>query len=105
MGVNPSLLYERPPSCKGTHMEDRLSKAVSARDTLKARAQKIAGLKEAAENQLLEIEKEIRSYNLEPDDLPDTIKRLREAYESSLSDFESQVESARVTLSKFEDRS
>jgi hypothetical protein len=86
-------------------MEDRLAKAVSARDTLKARAQKIAGLKEAAENQLLDIEKEIRSYNLEPDELPETIKRLREAYDNSLSDFESQVESARVTLSKFEDRS
>jgi chromosome segregation ATPase len=85
-------------------MEDRLSKAIASRDALRAKSQRIAGLKEAAEKNLRDIEQEIRSHNLDPDSLPDTIKTLKESYESELSRFESQVESARSALSKFEDK-
>lgn len=83
-------------------MEDRLKDALALREELQAKAQRIAGLKEAAEKNLEEVEKEIRANNLDPEDLDSTLEKLKAAFEIQLAKFESDLQSAKESLSKFE---
>jgi chromosome segregation ATPase len=87
-----------------TSMKDRLKAATELSEKLQSKVQRISGLKEAAENNLSEVEEEIRSNNLDPDTLPETLDKLREALEASLEKFEADLASAQEALSKFEDR-
>lgn len=82
-------------------LDARLKKAVMERDRLSAEAQRIAGRKEAAEKALGEVEREIRSKNLDPDGLDETIQKLSEAYTTAVETFEREVEAAREALSPY----
>lgn len=82
-------------------LDSRLKTALAERDRLVAVAQRIAGRKEAAEKNLAEVEAEIRGKNLDPETLDDTIKQLREAFATSVEDFERELEAAREALTPY----
>jgi len=82
-------------------LDQRLKDAVALRDRLSGEAQRIAGRKEAAEKALADVEAEIRSKNLDPDTLDDTLAKLTEAYEKAVVSFESDVEKAKESLSPY----
>lgn len=84
-------------------MKDRLKAAIELSDKLQSKVQRISGLKEAAENNLSEIREEIRANNLDPDTLPETLDKLKEALKTSLEKFEADLASAEQALSKFKD--
>jgi len=82
-------------------LDDRLTAAITLRNRLSAESQRIAGRKEAAEKALAEVESEIRSKNLDPDSLDETLVKLTEAYEKAVEAFEADVEKAKESLSPY----
>jgi predicted nucleic acid-binding Zn-ribbon protein len=82
-------------------LDDRLTAAITLRNRLSAESQRIAGRKEAAEKALAEVESEIRSKNLDPDSLDETLVKLTEAYEKAVEAFEADVEKAKQSLAPY----
>lgn len=81
-----------------SNLDERLRAAISLRDSLSAKAARIAGKKEAAEKALEEVRSEIISKKLDPDTLDSTIERLEEAYEAAVQKFEEEVNAAQEAL-------
>jgi predicted nucleic acid-binding Zn-ribbon protein len=79
-------------------LDQRLSAAIELRDRLSSEASRIQGRKEAAEHALGAVRAEIKSKNLDPDDLDSTISRLEEAYDKAVETFEAEVSSAETSL-------
>jgi len=82
-------------------LDTRLTNAIELRDRLSAESQRIAGRKEAAEKTLSDVESEIRSKNLDPDALDETLTMLTEAYEKAVETFESDVSKAQEALAPY----
>lgn len=81
-----------------SNLDERLRAAISLRDSLSAKASRIAGKKEAAEKALEEVRSEIVSKKLDPDTLDSTIERLEEAYAAAVQKFEEEVNAAQEAL-------
>ena len=88
-------------SIEAQDLDERLAKAVEARDQLKADIQRIEGRKEAALKALNEVEEEIRGRNLDPAALDVTLAKLREAYEKAVLKFEAEVQQTQEALSPY----
>jgi predicted nuclease with TOPRIM domain len=86
-------------------LDTRLKTAVEERDRLAAEAQRIAGKKEAAEQQLETVEKEIRAKNLDPDTLDETVSQLETAFETAVENLEQAVDAARTSLAPYMENS
>lgn len=82
-------------------LDARLTAAITLRNKLSSESQRIAGRKEAAEKALSDVEAEIRSKNLDPDTLDETLVKLTEAYEKAVEAFESDVSKAKDALAPF----
>jgi len=82
-------------------LDQRLQNAISKRDQIASDAQRIAGRKEAAEKSLKSVEDEIRSKNLDPDTLDDTIARLEASFEETVQKFENDVNAAEEALAPY----
>lgn len=82
-------------------LDARLDAAVKTRDRLSSEAQRIAGRKEAAEKALADLEDEIRSKNLDPDQLDATLAKLESAYEDAVNTFVKDVEAAKAALAPY----
>lgn len=82
-------------------MDDRLNTALALRTKLAGEAQRIAGKKEAAEKALSDVEQEIRSKNLDPNTLNQTLTTLTEAYEKAVENFEKDLEAAKQALAPY----
>jgi hypothetical protein len=64
-------------------------------------AQRIQGRKEAADKALTNVEDEIRSKNLSPDTLQDTLDALNTAYAKEVASFEAALVEAQTALSPY----
>ena len=82
-------------------LDTRLKTAVALRDRLAAESQRIAGRKEAADKALADVEAEIRSKNLDPDTLDQTLATLNAAYEQAVTSFEGALAAARESLAPY----
>lgn len=82
-------------------IDERLKKAIDARDKLAGEIQRISGKKQAAEQALEDVEQEIRDANLDPETLGETLKKLEEALNSSIQDFENKLKSAKDSLTPY----
>lgn len=82
-------------------LDKRLDAAIKTRDRLSSEAQRIAGRKEAAEKALADLEDEIRSKNLDPDQLDATLAKLEAAYEEAVNKFAEDVEAAKEALAPY----
>ena len=82
-------------------LDARLTAAITLRNRLSAESQRIAGRKEAAEKALADVEAEIRSKNLDPDTLDETLVKLTEAYEKAVEAFEADVSKAKESLAPY----
>ena len=82
-------------------LDERLKKALAKRDRLSAEAQRVQGRKDAADKALSTIEDEIRSKNLSPDTLQDTLDTLGVAYEKEVASFEAALATAQAALSPY----
>lgn len=82
-------------------LDSRLDAALALRDSLSRDAQRIQGRKEAAEKALHDVEEEIRSKNLDPDNLDATLNTLTTAYEKEVNSFEAALASAQTALSPY----
>ena len=82
-------------------LDERLDKALALRDRLSAESQRIAGRKEAADKALATVEAEIRSKNLDPDTLDQTLEKLTSAYEVAIQTFEDDLAAAETALTPF----
>lgn len=82
-------------------LDTRLTNAIELRDRLSAESQRIAGRKEASEKTLADVDSEIRSKNLDPDSLDETLTMLTEAYEKAVETFESDVSKAQEALAPY----
>ena len=82
-------------------LDERLDKALALRDRLSAESQRIAGRKEAADKALATVEAEIRSKNLDPDTLDQTLEKLTSAYEAAIQTFEDDLVAAETALTPF----
>tara|TARA_B100000900_G_scaffold386730_1_gene377410 strand:+ start:819 stop:1079 length:261 start_codon:yes stop_codon:yes gene_type:complete len=82
-------------------IDERLKKAIDARDKLAGEVQRISGKKQAAEQALEEVEQEIRDANLDPETLGETLKKLEDALNSSIQNFENQIKSAKDSLTPY----
>ena len=82
-------------------LDSRLDAALALRDSLSRDAQRIQGRKEAAEKSLRDVEEEIRSKNLDPDNLDATLDTLTTAYEKEVTSFEAALASAQTALSPY----
>ena len=82
-------------------LDDRLRVNLSLRDRLSAEAQKISGKKEAAEQALAAVRKEILDKKIDPDALDETIEKLEAAYEQAVNAFEAEVLAAKEALKPY----
>lgn len=82
-------------------LDARLRRAVENRDKLASEIQRIEGKKEAAQKALLEIETEIRSKGLDPDNLEKIVADLKSAYESEVLKLETGVSRTRELLTPY----
>lgn len=83
------------------NLDERLEAAVAKRDKLAAEAQRLAGRKEAAEKQVLDLEAEIREKKLDPDSLDETVAQLEAAFRAAVETLEREVEAAQQALSPY----
>lgn len=89
-------------------MEDldrRLNLAIERRDALDKAASRIQGRKDQSALALKKVRAEIKSKNLDPDDLDSTIERLKTAYQEAVSTFEAAVASAELALEPYMENS
>lgn len=84
-----------------SELDDRLTAAINLRNKLASASQRVAGRKEASEKALADVEAEIRSKNLDPDSLDETLTALTEAYEKAVASFEAAVSKARDDLAPY----
>lgn len=84
-----------------SELDARLTNAIKLRGSLASASQRIAGRKEASEKALADVEAEIRSKNLDPDTLDETLTMLTEAYEKAVVAFESDVSKAQKDLAPY----
>ena len=82
-------------------LDSRLKDALALRDRLGNDAQRIQGRKEAADKALKNVEDEIRSKNLSPDTLQDTLDALNTAYTKEVASFEAALVEAQTALSPY----
>ncbi len=82
-------------------LDKRLNDAITVRNKLQAESQRIAGRKEAADKALKEVEQEIRSKNLDPEKLEETLATLTEAYRQEVASFESMLAEAKAALTPY----
>lgn len=86
-------------------LDAQLEAAVTARDNLAAKAQRIAGRKEAALKAVSDLEAEIREKNLDPETLDETIVQLNGAYKASVEKLVREVDAAREALAPYKENS
>jgi len=84
--------------------EDRLNKAIKLRETLSSDLQRMLGKKQAAEQSLLKVEQEIRDANLDPNTLQETLTKLQQALEQTLSEFEAQLNLVQDKMSLYTEK-
>jgi len=82
-------------------LDDRLAAATRKRNDLDAQKQRIAGKLEAARKALADVEAECREKGIDPDKLPETIKKLSERYEAMITKLEQEVETAEAALAPY----
>jgi len=82
-------------------LDERLKKGLALRDRLIAESQRVQGRKDAADKALAAVEDEIRSKNLSPDTLQDTLDTLVVAYEKEVASFEAALVTAQTALSPY----
>jgi hypothetical protein len=82
-------------------LDERLKKGLALRDRLSAESQRVQGRKDAADKALAAVEDEIRSKNLSPDTLQDTLDTLGVAYEKEVASFEAALATAHTALSPY----
>jgi chromosome segregation ATPase len=85
-------------------LDKRLETAVGERDRLAAEAQRIAGRKQAAEENLEGVRAEVRAKNLDPDTLDATIEQLETAYTAAVEKLEGEVATARSALAPYQEK-
>lgn len=83
------------------NIDERLKKAIDARDKLAGEIQRILGKQQAAKQSLQEVEQEIRDANLDPETLGETLIKLETALQESIQDFEEKVQKAKETLTPY----
>jgi len=84
-------------------LDDRLAAAIRDRDQLAAEVQRIEGRKQAAEENLATVRQEIQEAGLDPDRLDATISQLEQAYDKSVTEFETQLRAAQEALEPYKD--
>jgi|14BtaG_2_1085337.scaffolds.fasta_scaffold36617_2 uncharacterized protein YfcZ (UPF0381/DUF406 family) len=82
-------------------IDERLRKAIAARDKLAGDIQRISGKKQAAEQALEEVEQEIRDANLDPETLGETLRKLEQGLETSIREFEIKLQKANESLKPY----
>ena len=82
-------------------LDERLKKGLALRDRLIAESQRVQGRKDAADKALAAVEDEIRSKNLSPDTLQDSLDSLVVAYEKEVASFEAALVTAQTALSPY----
>ena len=82
-------------------LDARMKEALALRDRLSGETQRIQGRKEAAAKALADVEAAIRSKNLSPDTLQNTLDALAIAYEEEVASFETALVEAQAALSPY----
>jgi len=85
-------------------IEERLDKAIKLRETLSSDLQRMLGKKQAAEQSLLKVEQEIRDAKLDPNTLQETLTKLQQALEQTLSEFEFQLNQVQDKMSLYTEK-
>lgn len=82
-------------------LDERLQTAIERRDKLSATIQRVEGRMEVEKKNLEQIEAECREKGLDPETLDQTIKTLKERYESEVAALEQAVAEAETALQPF----
>ena len=78
-----------------------LQDSIEKRDRVKTEIERLKGRLEEAQNRLKAVEEKCRERKLEPSKLDAAIKKLEEAYVSSVEDFNKKVSEAEEALAPF----
>jgi chromosome segregation ATPase len=84
-------------------LDARLDAATAKVSEIEARKQRLVGQLEAARKSLAEVEEECRSKGVEPEELDDTIKKVRGRYEALVEKLERDVADADAALAPYEE--
>lgn len=82
-------------------LKTRLDAALKKREDLASKAQRVLGRLEESERAREALREECRAKNIDPDKIDETIRRLEEALEKSLNDFESKLVTAEKAMEPF----
>ena len=82
-------------------LKDRLDAAISRRDALALKHQRVMGRIEENEAAMEALRVDCRAKNLDPDRLDATIAQLEAALEHTLSELEAQLATAEVALEPY----
>lgn len=84
-----------------TDSKTRLEKAVQRRDHVSLQIQRLEGRREEAERALEALENECKARGIDPSNIEETVSKLEEALEASLSAVETKIDEAEKALSRF----
>ena len=79
----------------------RLDRASRRRDDLAEKTQRVRGRIEEAERALVDLDAEIRSKGLDPENLDETLRKLSDEYDRTLRKFEADLDAAERDLEPF----
>jgi len=82
-------------------LDQRLETAVKRRNTLESAVERLRGKLESARANLEAVEAECRAKKVEPDQIDDTITRLRSRYQELVEQLEQEVSDATKALEPF----
>lgn len=82
-------------------LKTRIEAALKRRDELHAQKERTLGRLEEAEKNLEAVRSELRAKNVDPDRLEDTIQKLEDALQVSLTEFESQLSEVEKAIKPF----
>jgi chromosome segregation ATPase len=82
-------------------LDKRLDAALDRRTKLEAKKERISGQLEAAEEALAAVDAECREKGREPEELDDTIAKLKTKYTEMVENLEREVEEADAALAPY----
>ena len=83
------------------NLDQQLEAVIQQRKRLQAELERLRGRKEQAEENLADIEKEIRSKGIEPSEIEEKLRQLEERYSTLVTELKQDTDAAERALAPF----
>lgn len=84
-----------------SNLDQQLEAVIQQRKRLQAELERLRGRKEQAEENLADIEKEIRSKGIEPSEIEEKLHQLEERYSTLVTELKQDTDAAERALAPF----